>query len=59
MQEVLLWQTATIRMMYRIIAKAIAVKVRKRAPTHKEAQPFCSSCMRVQGAGSNVTRILR
>lgn len=26
-QEVLLWQTATIRMMYRIVAKAIAIKV--------------------------------
>ena len=25
-QEVLLWQTATIRMMYRIVAQAIALK---------------------------------
>jgi hypothetical protein len=33
-QEVLLWQTATIRMMYRIVAKAIAIKVRSARIPH-------------------------
>jgi hypothetical protein len=33
-QEVLLWQTATIRMMYRIVAKAIAIKVRPAAASN-------------------------